>query len=976
MADENDKINARAEKLKALTDRLEAGILNVFESEQYKEFLKTMSKFHNYSINNQLLIAFQKPDSTLCAGYKAWEQKFGRHVKKGEKGIAIYTPAAYKRKEEKAVIDPQTNKPKLDALGKPVTEEIEVIMPFFKVGYVYDVSQTEGKELPDIAPEELQGDVEGFRKFFEVLKAVSPVPIKFENIQGEAKGYYSYATKDITIQEGMSQQQIVKTAVHEMAHAKLHDVDIDKYGRPKDKDAIVKDRNTKEVEAESVAFVVCQHFGIDTSEYSFKYLAGWSMDKDLPQLKASLKTIRDTAAEFIDRISAKLREREQNKNIEGEHDFSIEQTENKTFVVKSTSERFGENAVVFESAKRDDCMKYIYDRQPSEEKDWKIYIIPDLKTWSYNEMNKTGIEYFSTFAGAKKRFNELRAEPCKMDRDKEFAHLTMGIAHNGKKGDLDILHVRGGENYLVDDFTRKESVNTDMGAMSIIKSAAEEIGFDRVRVFPEKGNGFKDVSFSDWNNPYFKVDSYAEIPVYRESARYAHKHNERDAWRRSNRINEECARYIQENASVAHNDHRMTEFSNALVDKYGLERAMLVVARNIKSRPGDGRFNRDVVERAAAIEIPDMQLEYDNTRSYICTTHSVILNFVFRDLMDIEKALNRMPDKTTPEQMHDYGYTSDIMMPMDTEAARKYFDKGLTVYALYGDNSESMITSYDEIDAHDGLFGVEADEWKAYLDSEHHAPMAEEKASNKEAAFIFGQEDGFAIYQLRDDVSRDYHFEGLDRIGGAAMVDKSNYQFVYADDIEIGQAENTFDVLENIYEEFNQFKPEDFKGHSLSVSDMVVLKQDGELAVYYVDRFGFENIPHFYGDNPKDLVWDNDKQTYLAKATEHTSIENNITPAEENKNDMQILSEREADELAANPMADDPVGRMEDMVSSGNATSYRAQIERAKQAVKTQECKPPEQRTSLIKRINDNKAKIAGKAAQDKAQTKNKGLEV
>ncbi len=810
MADKNDRTNARAEKLKALTDKLEAGILNVFESEQYKEFLKTMSKFHNYSINNQLLIAFQKPDSTLCAGYKAWEQKFGRHVKKGEKGIAIYMPATYKRKEEKEVIDPQTNKPKLDALGKPVTEEIEVILPFFKVGYVYDVSQTVGKELPDIAPEELQGDVAGYREFFEVLKAVSPVPIKFDNIQGEAKGYYSNATKDITIQEGMSQQQIVKTAVHEMAHAKLHDVDIDKYGRPRDKDAIVKDKRTIETEAESVAFVVCQHFGIDTSEYSFKYLAGWSMDKDLPQLKASLKTIRDTAAEFIDQISAKLRGREQIKNIEGEHD--------------------------------------------------KL------------------------------------------------------------------------------------------------------------------------------NNPNFMVDSYAEIPVYRESARYAHKNNERDAWRRSNRINEECARYIQENASAMHNDHRMTEFSNALVDKYGLERAMLVVARNIKSRPGDGRFNKDVVERAAAIEIPDMQLEYDNTRSYICTTHSVVLNFVFRDLMDIEKELNRMPDKTTPEQMHDYGYTSDIMMPMDTEAAREYFDKGLTVYALYGDNSESMITSHDEIDAHDGLFGVEADEWKAYLDSEHHAPMAEEKGSNKEAAFIFGQENGFAIYQLRDDISPDYHFEGLEDIGGAAMVDKSNYQLVYTDDIEIGQADNTFDVLENIYEEFNQFRPEDFKGHSLSVSDMVVLKQDGELTAYYVDRFGFESIPHFYGDNPKDLVWDNDKQTYLAKTTEHiaasvSETEKHIEPMEENKNDLQILSEREADELAANPMADNPVGRMEDMVSSGNATSYRAQIERAKQAAtaqkrKPQKRKPPEQRTSLIKRINDNKAKIAGKAAQDKAKTKNKELEV
>ncbi|MGN0163107.1 MAG: YodL domain-containing protein [Candidatus Ornithomonoglobus sp.] len=449
------------------------------------------------------------------------------------------------------------------------------------------------------------------------------------------------------------------------------------------------------------------------------------------------------------------------------------------------------------------------------------------------------------------------------------------------------------------------------------------------------------------------------MPIYKESARYAYKNGERDQWRRSNRINNECAEYIRSHADEAHNNHDLRRFIRELTDKFGLERSMHVIARNIQARGGDRRFNDEVRERADQFQFSDMKLDYDNTNSYLVNTHSVVLNFIFRDMMDIEKELNHMPDKTTSEQMHEYGYTSDIMLPMDAKAAKEYFDKGLPIYALHEDNTESMITGREEIDEHGGLFGIEADEWKAYLDGEHHAPDIEKQPENKEASFIFGQDSAFAIYQLRDDAPRELKFEGIKSIGGVDNVIKENYQMVYSDGIELDGTENTYDILDGIYTEFNQFHPEDFKGHSLSVSDIVVLRQDGELSPYFVDRFGFEEIRHFYGDNPKDLVWDNDKQTYLAKATERM----------EGRNNEQMLPE-------TNPIADNPAGRMEDMVISGNATLYSAQLERAKQTAQSKRTKPPAQRTSLRKRINDNKAKISGKAAQDKPKTKHKGLEV
>ena len=294
-----------AEKLKEITDRLEQGIAELFDSERYKEYLKVMSKFHNYSFRNTVLIAMQKPDASLLAGFSAWKNNFERNVMRGQKGIKIIAPSPYKIKQEMQKIDPHTQKPIIGKDGKPVTEEKEVTIPAYKVVSVFDVSQTEGKELPDIAVDELTGDVDRYKDFFAALEKTSPVPIAFENIEGGSHGYYHLEDKRIAINEGMSELQTLKTAIHEIAHAKLHDIDLN---APKDEQQPHVDRRTREVEAESVAYTVCQHYGLDTSDYSFGYVAGWSSGRELSELKSSLETIRSAAAEIINSIDENLAE--------------------------------------------------------------------------------------------------------------------------------------------------------------------------------------------------------------------------------------------------------------------------------------------------------------------------------------------------------------------------------------------------------------------------------------------------------------------------------------------------------------------------------------------------------------------------------------------------------------------------------------------------------------------------------------------
>ena len=307
-------------EVKEITEKLEEGLRDLFNSEKYKNYLTTMSKFHNYSFNNTLLISMQRPDASLVAGYGAWQKNFDRHVKKGAKGIKIISPVKIKM---------EVDDDKAEKEGTKKTVEVTK----FKVSTVFDVSDTEGKELPSIGVNQLSGQVEKFHQLTKAIEEIAKVPIEYRDIQGEAKGFYSNRDNKIVVQKNMTQVQTLKTLTHELAHSMLH-------SKVSENEGANKDRRTKEVEAESVAFTVCQHFGIDTSDYSFGYIAGWSSGKEMDELKSSMQTIRRTASEIIKGVEAELLKEETAKEFETKDDAVAFKIGNEYLAVQTTDEGF------------------------------------------------------------------------------------------------------------------------------------------------------------------------------------------------------------------------------------------------------------------------------------------------------------------------------------------------------------------------------------------------------------------------------------------------------------------------------------------------------------------------------------------------------------------------------------------------------------------------------------------------------------
>lgn len=494
------------QKVQEITEKLEQGIKELFESEKYKNYLNTMSKFHNYSFNNTMLIAMQKPDATLVAGFKAWQKNFDRHVKKGEKGIRILAPAPYKIKEEQEKLNPVTGEIMLDKNGMPITEEVEIKIPAFRVVPVFDVSQTDGKELPDIGVNELSGSVEDYEDFMQALTEVSPVPITYEDIEGEAKGYFHTTDHRIAIQEGMSQSQTIKTAIHEVVHAKLHDRE-----RNQDIDAVLdKDRNTKEVEAESVAYTVCQHFGIDTSDYSFGYIARWSSDRDMKELKSSLDTIRKTASELITGIEDRLAELQKDRAVEQKQKQELKE---------STANR--EAQLLFGSEDR-----------------FGIYQLKD--TEEARDIHFMGMDYLESkgIAVTRENYELLYTAPLvegtslkdiytrlNIDRPADFRGYSLSVS------DVVVLH-QNGENtsHYVDsfgyrevpEFTKELMAEHTQEQASVIDETAEilsEIAQEHAQdesdreneVFLVNYNEWREVSTLDLEQNYFAIDDpYAD----------------------------------------------------------------------------------------------------------------------------------------------------------------------------------------------------------------------------------------------------------------------------------------------------------------------------------------------------------------------------------------------------------------------------------------------------------------------------------
>ena len=745
---ENEK-QTNKERLKDITDSIERGIQDLFQSDKYAEYLRTMSRFHKYSVNNTMLIYMQKPDATLVAGFNKWRDQFERNVMKGERGIKIIAPTPFKKKVEQQKLDPDTNLPMFDADGKAITEEKEIKIPMFKPVTVFDVSQTDGKPLPQLASD-LQGNVQNYDVFMEALRRTSPVPIEIIPIHDGADGYFSLDKQKIAIREGMSEVQTVSAVVHEIGHAKLHNQkkieepkDAEKYQeieifdvpglfsngridpttipegmyvydlRGSDDDpgqpitvenhvtvnhagSIItakpldlgedgrltfteeeglnfvggeisaykflneqrKDRNTEEVEAESISFAVCAYYGIATGENSFGYIATWSKDKELKELRASLETINSTSSELITDIDRHYGEIMK----EREADLTI------TEPVLQT---------------------------PTEE---ALYLVDDT-VYLHIQPTDGGWDY-SLY-------------------DKETKKLMDG-------GVIDTADIEA------------SPVNSIHGAV-------------RTEVFALQGMTPTKVIFEDIA--------------------------------------------ILEDLQAA----QLTEVEASQND--------------VVTSQGDY-----IDEIARKVQEEEPQKAPDN---------------------------GYMPDPSMSiEAMNAYGYTDSDMLPLSKERALELFERDVPIYMLYEGNTEAMAFDAEDIVLFSGCFGITREDWDAIKNEV--PPMDVDVIRNKrEQAFLESPGDTYAIYQLkRDDATTDIRFMNSDYLKSKGIEPQyENYELIYTGALADGGSQ--IDKLEDLYRIFNIEHPQDFTGHSLSISDIVALKQAGVVSYHYVDSVGYKELHNF-----------------------------------------------------------------------------------------------------------------------------------
>lgn len=779
------------QKVQEITEKLEQGIKELFESEMYKTYLNTMSKFHNYSFNNTMLIAMQKPDATLVAGFKAWQKNFDRHVKKGEKGIRILAPAPYKIKEERDKIDPVTQELLLDKDGNPQKEEVEITIPAFRAVSVFDVAQTDGKPIPELAAKELLSDVEGYQDMIRAVEAISPVPIELEEIAGDSKGYYDREAKRIAVQENMSEGQTLKTMIHEVAHSKLHSKEVEQDEQMK------KDRNTKEVEAESIAYTVCQHFGVDTSDYSFGYIAGWSSGRDTKELRASIDTIRRTASELITGIEEQLQELQRNREV------SQEQTKESILLIQNTDLSEFSLLDVY-GMDRPELMQALSEMTDDDKLSIQAYL-ESRGAWTTEIGNQDSREYGEYHLDV--RYNTDTDELIDMKERKAVYDKAM-------------------EPINADDVVVKFA--------SIFESEWEVLKITNM-LRDDVRKMLKDMASLDekeWDGNYlsYMEKQGAEITLLASSSKELNG-NMPDFWDYeydfdAGLTDAEKLSVIQQAEHIINRlEHGQPAFSDD-------ERNLIV---NYAYKLSNVEKTRELAEHIYAQEVDGNQ-------------------DVALAMFDAQAEIDALPDSMVGiSEMQEYGYTWIEMLPLTQERALELFDHDLPVYLLHTDGSESTVADRKQILEHDGMCGIEKGDWQ----NERKLLMMQEELtesnSNREALLLYGNTDKYGIYQLKDNPELDkFRFEGtesLKRMGitkdNFDAVLPENYKLVYMGELAELQGQTQSETLEAIYTKFNIDHPADYKAHSLSVSDIVVLHEDGENSAHFVDSFGFTELPKF-----------------------------------------------------------------------------------------------------------------------------------
>ena len=799
-------------QLKEISERLEQGVKEIFTSERYTEYLNTMSKFHNYSFNNTLLITMQKPEATLVAGYQAWQKKFNRHVKRGEKGIQIIAPAPIREKQEIEKIDPVTKEPVIGDDGQPETEIVEMVIPRFRVTTVFDVSQTEGEPIAELEVPELTGSVQFYDTFMQALQNISPVPIRMMNVEGDAKGYYHQTEKYIAIKEDMSNVQTMKTGVHEVSHALLHDREV------MDAEGVLKDQTTKEVEAESIAYIVCNHFGLDTSEYSFTYIASWCESRDMKALKASMDTIRKTSAEIIGNIEEQM------------HEIELERPIRETF-------------------HREDVILHLSGSMGSE------YSYNLVENMTAEQLQENVREYVTLLEQDEISEDEKPLEEFLEDRG---ATITVLYASDGV-----------GENYPIDFFDVAYDADTGIDYFSELtpKEQAEML-----------------VEKAEFPRTIFTEEEKAFVTEYAETFPGQVERLNDLVWDMRESYDEAGTNLVHEVIQAARANFPTTELPKERESTMQYAHRLIEAAETASHENFTESQRNLIVNFAYKMDDRDEVLGLVNR---MLTANRGDRSEVMRSLVhETEAQMDNFPDgRIGFTEMHEAGIRLEHMYPLEKNRAVELYREGAEVFILHGnpDNPEQagqiLAETENAILGHDGIFGITETEWEVH--KEREAAIARQEKLQQDSAekidetlLLHGESGRFAIYQMDMGGEHTYQFMGFEsaqKLGYS--IDGKDYRMVYA-------APWTPTItLDDIFERFNINRPNDFHGHSLSVSDVIVINRTAETKAYYVDSFGFEELPNFVQQR-MEILENNHTRAYppvykgtLAQAMEERDVD-------------------------------------------------------------------------------------------------------
>ncbi|MFR4355749.1 MAG: LPD25 domain-containing protein [Oscillospiraceae bacterium] len=917
-----------AERMKEITDRLETGIQELFESERYKAYLTTMSKFHSYSFNNTLLIAMQ--GGQLVAGYNKWRDDFHRNVKKGEKAIKILAPAPFKAKKEVQKLDAQ-GRPVMGKDGKPVTEVQEIQVPAFKIVSVFDVSQTEGEPLPSIGVEELTGSVERYGEFFKALEQTSPVPIGFEDIPGGSHGYYHLTEKRIAIQEGMSELQTLKTAIHEIAHSKLHAIDPE---APAIEQADRPDSRTREVQAESVAYAVCQHYGLDTSDYSFGYVAGWSSGKDLKELKASLETIRATAHELITTIDGHLAQLQQQRQTQQEQPQA---------------------APLEQAAEQPEPDSVFSKLPPEQQQEITDSVKAMLQTLIDADLKSTGEVSQGTKEAAQAQGFTIAG-----DGTLEQAEAPQEAAYRLENGDyLYIQASETGYDYTLygPDYKGLDGGQLDNPDLSLAEAGKEILAIHELpagTMEPLTGDRLDDfLEATEQANAIPQPQAWNGIDGLLNGKPFMPEASPADraaalielAEKNAPRLGSEERQLIVAYAEAVGNNDKVIGLINRLCEQgYELQKGQMdsFVKSEIESEIAVANAQRQIAQNPAAepvvtilwSESPHLKdgqqmplheaeavfKELDSARRHEREQPGYTGHWYDKTKFRIDFTMQGQPDSYEGRQ--DFG-DGDGSLIQHIRGYHEYYaqDESWKNHVLHHEGPEAWEADKAQRDMllhefvpymelHCNLAAMEQEarrplrsgeiltpEQTAYFNAvldyvkecrpllnqgQYHLPEPPQLADfdqslqnykkqieaelEQEAAaagltveeyvasdYEAPAQPNFSIYQVPPGPEgRDFRYRSYEDLQADGLsVDRKNYQLVYTAPLD----KDT--TLDEIYRRFNMEHPADYKGHSLSMGDIVVFRQDGKQTAYYVDEGAdYRQVPEFFAQPEKQLTPD------------------------------------------------------------------------------------------------------------------------